>query len=242
MAISPSFKVAQVSLKTSDPPEAPGLSNLPVEILLYILQAVDSLSDLKSLILTASRFNDVWKCHTASISSIILRKNIECFTEVSKLEEAIHSTLPVGFQKAVARHKRIISAARLISAIYELFSTDYNVLWGRRAGCSIFEDRGSFKRSFYWIWMMVVTSKYKPYEAQRPLNPFPLHIDDLLSLCELIVWVRATAYTTILGKTYAIYHRKDRIRCARTYIWKPLPPPMHGCSTHNSCVSSKDIS
>ena len=205
-------------------PDSSGLLHLPTEVILYILEAVDSLSDLRCLILTAPQFNHVWRAHTTSISSAVLSRKIDCFAEASTLEESVHSELPVGFGPALERHKRIISAACLASTAYELFREDYNpTLYYQFVVHWHDEDRQSFKRCFYWVWVAVVTSTYKPFRLQKPLCPFPLPREDTLALCELIVWVRAGTYTVVsplLSRTYGLYHHSDRVRCAQSRRWQ----------------------
>ena len=61
------------------------LSDLPPEILLYVFHSVDFFADLKSLVLTASFLNNVWKARACSISDAILFKIIDCFGEAVKL-------------------------------------------------------------------------------------------------------------------------------------------------------------
>lgn len=197
-----------------------GLINLPAEILLYTFQAVDSVADLKSLILTTPMFRDLWKSHTALISSAVLSRNIECIDEAVKLEEAVY---PRGL--AIERHKRIISAASLVSNLYGVFvieqrSRKYQFIGSKSTES---ECRWSFKRSFYWLWMLVVTSQYKPFALQPSLDPFPLRRKDVLSLCELIIWFSDEAYVALylfIRKACRIYRCKDRIRCAQSRRWQ----------------------
>lgn len=197
-----------------------GLLDLPAEILLYTFQGVDSVADLKSLILTAPMFNDLRKSHTAVISSAVLSKDIECIDDSLELEEAVY---PNGL--AIERHKRIISAASLVSNLYEAFLSQQH---GRRyqyIGSEPTESkcRGSFKRSFYWLWMLVVTSQYKPFALQQSLDPFPLRRKDVLSLCELTIWFSDEMYVApyqFIRKAYRIYRCEDRIRCAQSRRWQ----------------------
>ena len=197
-----------------------GLLDLPAEILLYTFQAVDSIADLKSLILTAPMFNDLWKTHTAVISSAVLSKDIECMDEALEVEEAVY---PNGL--GIERHKRIISAASLVSNLYEAFLSQQHDRRYQYIGSEPTESecRRSFKRSFYWLWMLVVTSQYKPFALQQSLDPFPLRRKDVLSLCELTIWFSDDMYVApcqFIRKAYRIYRREDRIRCAQSRRWQ----------------------
>ena len=220
----------------SKPHKSPGLLDLPVEIVLYILQAADSLSDLKSLILTAPSFNNVWKVYTASISRGVLGRNIECLDEILKLEEAVHPKLAAGFGPALERVKRITSAACLASSAYEDYILNYsrsrfyqNLLVPCGSGREEFclrdpESRRSFKRSFYCLWMLVITSEYKPLVPRQPLNPFPLRRRDVLSLCELAAWIGRSEFpppSSLFRKANSIYNLKDRGACVPNRRWEP---------------------
>lgn len=211
------------------PQESPRMIRLPGEIVLCILQAVHSLSDLKSLILTAPSFNDVWKVYTASISSVILERSIEGFDELLKLEVTVHPKCSAGFEPALERLKRIVSAASLASRTHKDFVRDYSRSISPYNPLQLEsyleepEGRKSFKRSFYWLWTFVITSEYKALAHHQPLDPFPVRRSDILSLCELTVWIISFAYpppSSILGKAYRIYNRKDRVRCAQTRRWE----------------------
>ncbi|CAF9938289.1 MAG: hypothetical protein HETSPECPRED_001020 [Heterodermia speciosa] len=219
----------------SKPHKSPGLLDLPVEIVLYILQAADSLSDLKSLILTAPSFNNVWKVYTASISRGVLGRNIECLDEILNLEKAVHPKLAAGFGPALERVKRITSAACLASSAYEDYIFIYSRISfyqdllvpcgsGREEFCLRDpENRRSFKRSFYCLWMLVITSEYKPLVPRQPLNPFPLQRKDVLSLCELAIWILShvtPAPSSLFRKASRIYNLKDHVRCLQNRRWE----------------------
>ena len=218
----------------SKPHKSPGLPDLPVEIVLYILQATDSLSNLKSLILTAPLFNNVWKVYTASISRRVFSKNIECFNEILKIEEAVHPKLAAGFGPALECVKRITSAACLASSAYGDYILNYsrnsfyqNLLVPCGSGREEFclrdpENRRSFKRSFYCLWMLVVTSEYKPLVPRQPLNPFPLRSRDVLYLCELTAWIVSSVSpppSSLFRKASRIYNLKDHVRCLQNRRW-----------------------
>ena len=211
------------------PQESPSLIRLPAEIVFCILQAVHSLPDLKSLILTAPSFNHVWKVYTASISCVILERIVEGFDELLKLEVTVHPTCSAGFEPALDRLKRLVSAANLASRAHRDFVRDYSRnfssygLWQLESCSEESESRRSFKRSFYWLWAFVITSEYKALVHHLPLDPFPVRRSDILSLCELTVWIISYAFpppASILGKAYRIYNRKDRVRCAQTRRWE----------------------
>ena len=212
------------------PHRSPCSLHLPVEIALYILQAASSASCLKSLILVAPSFNNVWKAYTASISSVVLGRSIEGFDDVLKLEETVHPQLAAGFEPALERHKRLSSAASLASSAFEDFVYDYPHtfscnLWHVQPYLAEPLGRRSFKRCFYWLWMLVITSEYKPLVFHQPLDPFPLRRSDTLCLCELIIWIvlgsgKYTTPSSIFGKAYRIYHLKDRVRCAQHRRWE----------------------
>ena len=218
------------------PRDSPSLLHLPGEIVLYILRAVHSLSDLKSLILTAPSFNEVWRLYTASISLVILERSIESFDELWKLEVTVHPKCPAGFEPALKRLKRFIAAARLASRAHKDFVYDYSRSisyfwdpflpydpWELESYLEESKSRRSFKRSFYWLWRFVITSEYKPLVHHQSLDPFPVQRSDILSLCELTVWIISYAYLppfSVLGKAYRIYNLKDRVRCAQTRRWE----------------------
>lgn len=169
----------------------PILTNLPVEIILCIMEELDSPTDLMSLILTAPFFNNLWKRHTFHISTAVLSNSLDCFPESAKrLEEAVHPEHPVGFHAAVARHTRMLRAAQYISYMYELFKANYR----RTPYPNKNQDRIWFETSFYFLWHHVVTASYKPFRFvhQHQIDDhFPLpEEDNLLTLCELIVWIR----------------------------------------------------
>ena len=232
---SQSAPIFPIIMDKGKPHQNPGLLDLLVEILLYILQAANSLSDLKSLILAAPSFNNVWKAYTASISLGVLGRTIEGFDQVLKLEETVHPKLAAGFEPAIQRLKRITSAARLASCAYEdyIFNFSHNSVYrelfpafdsGQEEFCLRDpESRRSFKRSFYWLWMLVVTSEYKPLVLHQPLDPFPLRRSDVLTLCELSGWIVDGVFPppfSIFSKAYRIYKRKDRVRCAQNRRWQ----------------------
>ena len=217
------------------PHKSPGSLDFPVEIVLYILQAVNSLSDLKSLILAAPSFNNVWKAYATSISSVVLGRNIDAFDQVLKLEETVHPRLAAGFEPALGRLQRITSAACLAARAYGDYIFNYSHSAGYEdlfltsdSGQEDFclrdpESRRSFKRSFYWLWMLVITSEYKPLVLRQPLDPFPLRRCDVLSLCELTGWVVSAVYPpplSIFSKAYRIYNLKDRVRCPQNRRWE----------------------
>ncbi|KAL8788234.1 MAG: hypothetical protein Q9195_007403 [Heterodermia aff. obscurata] len=220
----------------SNPHKSPTLLDLPVEIVLYILQAADSFSDLKSLILTAPSFNNVWKAYTASISSGVLARNIEGFAQVLKLEETVHPKLAAGFEPAIERIKRITSAACLAECAYEGYVFNYsrntrykNLFVCCDSGQEKFclrdpESRRSFKRSFYWLWLLVITSESKPLVLHQPLDPFPLRRTDVLSLCEILWWIVAVyenpPQLSIFRKAYRIYNVEERVRCPHNRRWE----------------------
>ena len=227
------YTVAQILVEMSTYREPSALPKLPAEIALYIMETVESLSDLKSLILTAPLFNNLWRLHTVSISFAMLSRHIECFPEALRLEEAVYPRLSVGFGSVVARHERIVCAASFVSDMYELFREHFPQLSGGDYPYNVYNRRvpflgkdlyNYFQRSFYWLWLLVVTANYKPFEFQTPLDPFLLEKDDILSLCELIIWAksipqRSSDSDKVFRKANRIYPRNDRKRCAQSRRW-----------------------
>ena len=194
-------------------PRAPILSNLPNEIVLCIMEELESTTDLMSLILTARLFNDIWKRHTHLISAAVLRNSMECFPNAKKLEETVHPERPVGFHAAIARHTRMLRAAQYISYMYELFKSNYPTAPFRKRN----QDRIWFHTSFYFLWQHVVTASYKPFRflyESRTDDPFPMpEEDNILTLCELIVWIRnirdrAAASDRIFRRANRIYRHR----------------------------------
>lgn len=203
------------------------LSKLPAEIVLHIMEVADSSSDLMSLILTASIFNDLWRLHIVSISSAVLSRSFGCFDEAKKLEEAVHPRISVGFEAALARHVRMVRAAKFVSDVHELFVKDYlGGLQTLRTPLLHEEECVAFRRSLYRLWLHLVTAHFKPLKFREPVHPFPLMKDEILALCELIVFIKRLTYnrTSETDKLFLIphriYRRKDRRRCAQSQRWQ----------------------
>lgn len=66
------------------------LSDLPAELLLYILEAANDSADLFSLILTTPNFASVWKTLTITISPMGLARSIECYESALELDSACY--------------------------------------------------------------------------------------------------------------------------------------------------------
>ena len=89
--------------------------DLPCELILYILEDGDSTSDLSALIATAPIFRDVWKVHTATMSTKVLSREIGCWLEALELDEARRSNSPVELTAEIRRHDRMASGMCLSS-------------------------------------------------------------------------------------------------------------------------------
>lgn len=55
---------------------------LPPEVLLLVLEAANTLEDVRALILTAPIFNGLWKEHIQTISSKVAERSLVCYPEV----------------------------------------------------------------------------------------------------------------------------------------------------------------
>ena len=60
----------------------PNLLSLPPEILIFILEHACSFADLRALILTTPKFNNVWKGNMTSITSTLIQRSLICYPEV----------------------------------------------------------------------------------------------------------------------------------------------------------------
>ena len=211
--IAAALVLMMISTTTGSYLSPPTLTKLPTEIITSIMKALNTPTDLMSFILTAPRFNEIWKLNTHTVSTAVLKTSLDCFSDAKKLEEAIYPEKPVGFAAAVARHTRMIKAAKYISHMYALFKSNY--LTARYSEKN--QDRIWFQTSFYFLWYNVVTASYKPFRFLHQFHfddPFPLpEEDNMLTLCELIVWIRhirdrAVASDRIFRHAGRIYRRR----------------------------------
>ena len=200
----------------------PGILRLPHEFLFMIFEYMDSLSDLVALIRTSATFNTIWKTRTASISTIVLTWNIECYSEALSLEEKLCPEPAAGFEAAVRRHERIIKAASCVDNAWKLFCSNYVRVTNEHR----LYYRARFKKMFYWTWKIVGASIYRPFKLPKELRDelALLQFQQLyiLPLCELTVWIAGT-YNSGIKKNFAAMHKiypsRDRVRFAYHDRW-----------------------
>ena len=196
----PSF--AQWRKKPTWPSGVARLSDLPPEIVLYVLKELN-VSGLYAAIRSHRIFNDSWKFNTRLISAAVLSKSVECYPAAVKLDRTAVADLPAGFQAVVEQSKRILNAAECISVMYEIWLQDVvdfpgpTTCPGRLHYVKSLANRKAFKCAVYWIWRMVLTTQYKPFQLQKPLEKLPARAT--LSVCEILIWIRETAYTCLYG-------------------------------------------
>ena len=214
-------------------PKMPKLLDLPHELVLSILQNTE-LPELYSAILSHSTFNNIWKSHTSTISKAVLSNSIECPPEAMHLAHAASSERPIDFAEAVERHKRIVSAAKCVSDMYDAYLHDvdaylHDALAYPRLQLLCPETRRACIRAFYWLWSAVLTSQYKPFKAAKPMARLPPRA--MLTLCEIFLWIPVQAYACVyspIAKARRIYpplssrprvaqHRRWQICCQR--LW-----------------------
>lgn len=58
--------------------------SFPPEILLLILENACSFADLRALLLTSPIFNELWKRHMSSVSSVVIERSLVSYPEVSQ--------------------------------------------------------------------------------------------------------------------------------------------------------------
>ena len=207
-----------------------GLVDLPAELILAILENLE-LSDLYSTIRAAQIFNNVWKSHTAPISAASLARSIECYPEALQLEKAMQRRTFHRFELPLKRHKRLVLAAKCVSAAYETFLQDYlkePTLGGRFHFHEFYEDneedRVAFKRAFYWFWRLALSATYRPSKDRRPNGTAPYEASELPKPLDfprrctvffvwgLLAYIRREAYgclSVVLSNLQQIYGKGD---------------------------------
>lgn len=207
----------------------PTILDLPHELILIVLEFVDSLSDLAALINTAPIFNHVWKTRTASISAAILPTAIECYPQAFSLEEGLHPEAPVTFEMVLQRHSRIVKAARCVNEVWDLFLPDFATEYfidspenSRRLHYR--EHRHDFKSMLYFMWSVVGASAYKPFKLPADLcsNLHRLPRRYTLPLCEVTAWLGRNVSTQLkstIAKMRNIYCPRDRVRYSYQGRW-----------------------
>ncbi len=80
-----------VTTSNTHPPQALGsqpkdyFSGLAPELLLKVFESLDSHQEITALNITSVRFHDIWYLHTASISTAVLSRSIDCFDDAQEL-------------------------------------------------------------------------------------------------------------------------------------------------------------
>lgn len=218
------------------------IHDLPVELILHVLEEINDSHDLFSIIRALPRFNAVWKTHTASISAQVLARSVEDYDIVKKLDDdfrkqgpqgATSTGRPTGFEETVERHKRILDVVRQASAFSGLYMKGHNLAgysFGHRA---VISDPPSSRRAFYYLWRLVRTSDYGLIKKDRgsSYRPFSLPLDfempetsDIFAICELIGWVLYSRTTgpdlaNQIPTLYNIYDWTNRRRCRQSERW-----------------------
>ena len=203
--------------------------DLPHELILIVLESVESLSDLAALIKTAPSFNNVWKTRTASISAAILPTAIECYSQALMLEEDLHPEEPVGFEMVLQRHSRIVRAARCANEVWDLFLLDFATEYFTNSPEIIRRlhyrnHRHDFKLMLYWMWRVVGASAYKPFKLPADLcsNLHRLPRGHLLPLCEVTAWLGGKLSAQVkntIAKMRNVYRPRDRVRYSYHDRW-----------------------
>ena len=207
----------------------PPILDLPHELILIVLESVDSLSDLASLIKTAPIFNNVWKARTASISAAILPTAVECFPHALSLEKGLHPEAPVGFDLSLQRHSRIVKAARCANEAWELFLFDFTpeYLFSNSPESPMLhygDHCFDFKSMFFFMWWVVGDSAYKPFKFPTDLcaalDQLPRRY--ILALCEVTAWLGSklsSQLKRIITKMRNVYCPRDRVRYSYQDRW-----------------------
>ena len=204
----------------------PNLLDLPPELVLSILQNIE-LPELYPTIRSNSIFNNIWKLHTSTISTAILSNSIECFPEAMHLAHAASSERHINFEKAIEKHKRVVSAAKCVSDMCDAYLHNGNpylhdALPYRRFHLLHPETRRACIRAFYWLWTAVLTSQYKPFRAVKPMNRLPPRA--MITLCEIFLWIPVQGWAcfySLITKTRRIYPPlNSRLRLAQHRRWQ----------------------
>ena len=207
----------------------PSILGYPHELILMILESVDSLSDLAALISTAPIFNNVWKARTASISAAVLSTAIDCYPHALSVEKDLHPEAPVGFEMVLQRHSRIVKAARCANEVWQLFLLDFAPEYFTNLPESLSlghynDHRLDFKSMLYWMWLVVVASYYRPFAFPAGLyaNIHRLPQWYILPLCEVTAWMGGklcTRLKRIIAKMRNVYPPCDRVRFSYQDQW-----------------------
>ena len=207
----------------------PTLLDFPHELVLIVLESVNSLTDLAALINTAAIFNNVWKTRTASISAAILSTAIECYQRACSLEEELHPEAPVGFEMVLQRHSRIVKAARCANEAWELFLPDFAPEYFSNppellSVLHYTDHRHGFKSMFYYMWGVVGASAYKPFKLPADLcaSLHRLPRRYIVPLCEVTAWLGgklSTRLKRIIAKMRNVYCPRDRVRYSYQDRW-----------------------
>ena len=208
----------------------PTILDFPHELILTVLESIDSLSDLAALINTAPIFNNVWKSRTASISAALLSTTIECYPQALSLEEELHPEAPAGFEMNLQRHSRIVKAARCANEAWNIFQLHFTLEYLSDSSESLSllhyrDHRNDFKLMLYYMWRVVGASAYKPFKLPADLcsNLRRLPRRYILPLCEVTAWLGGKSSTQLkrtLARMRRVYCPCDRVRFAYRNRWR----------------------
>lgn len=98
------------------------LSALATDIVLHIFKSLDSHRTIVSLNSTSTRFYDIWRLNTLSISNAVLPRSIDCFEEAQELLKVQSSSIikdadQSPYQVSLQHNRRLLSNASVVAKV-----------------------------------------------------------------------------------------------------------------------------
>ena len=148
-------------------PAAP-ITTLPIEILIKLYKSFDDMHDVNHFSCALSRFHEVWRQHTVTISDAVLSRKIESYDhacELAKIQQKFFERDHGGANGHHDPHKQALERNKLINSnlndFYELEKVTTIVYYNR-----CYRDyRILLSRIYYCICLLVFTDGDKSAQS-----------------------------------------------------------------------------